>query len=154
MEYLIVKWLHILSSTILFGTGIGSAFYMLLISLTRDVRATAVVTRFVVLADWLFTTPTAILQPLSGLYLIHLAGLPMTSRWIAWSWVLYGIAIACWLPVVWIQVRMRDLARQALAAGNALPAAYWQYMRIWIALGGIAFIAFVAIFYLMVAKPA
>ncbi len=153
MDYLIVKWLHILSSTLLFGTGIGSAFYMLFISLTRDVRATAIVTRHVVLADWLFTMPTVIIQPLTGFYLIHLAGMPMRSSWIVWSLVLYIVAIGCWLPVVWIQVKMRDLAGRALTDQAALPPAYWRYMRIWIALGTVAFFAFVFIFYLMVVKP-
>jgi uncharacterized membrane protein len=154
MEYVIVKWLHILSSTILFGTGIGSAFYMLFTSLTRDTRATAVVVRFVVLADWMFTTPTIILQPLTGLYLIHLAGFPLSGRWIVWSFALYFIALACWLPVVWLQIRMRDVARDAVARDMALADEYWRYLKWWVALGIPAFFAFVAVFYLMVAKPA
>lgn len=154
MEYILVKCLHILSSTVLFGTGIGSAFYLLFVSLTRDARAIAVVNRHVVLADWLFTTPTVILQPLTGFYLIHLAGFPWSSQWIAWSLVLYAVAIACWLPVVWIQIKMRDLARAAAAGDTALPDAYWRYLSAWVLLGIPAFIALVIVFYLMVAKPA
>jgi uncharacterized membrane protein len=154
MEYVVVKWLHILSSTILFGTGIGSAFYMLLTSLTRDVRATAVVVRHVVLADWLFTTPTIIIQPLTGFYLIHLAGYPLTSRWIMWTIVLYLLAGACWLPVVWLQIRMRGFAQDAAKAGTELPPIYWRYLRYWVLLGIPAFLALVVVFYLMVAKPA
>jgi uncharacterized membrane protein len=153
MEYLIVKWLHILSSTLLFGTGLGSAFYMLMTSLSRDVRATAVVVRQVVLADWLFTTPTIILQPLTGFYLMHLAGFPLQSRWIGWSLVLYVVAGACWLPVVWLQIRMRGFAEQAVRDGTPLPAIYWRYLKIWVALGIPAFFALVIVFYLMVAKP-
>jgi uncharacterized membrane protein len=154
MEYAVVKWLHILSSTFLFGTGIGSAFYMLFTSLTRDVRATAVVVRFVVLADYLFTTPTIIIQPLTGLYLIHLAGFPITSRWIIWTIVLYLVAGACWLPVVWLQIRMRGFAQEAAKAGAELPPIYWRYLRYWVLLGIPAFLALVVVFYLMVAKPA
>ena len=154
MDYLTVKWLHILSSTFLFGTGIGSAFYMLFANVSRDVRAIAVVSRYVVVADWLFTATTAVIQPLSGFYLVHLAGFPLHSRWVLWSVALYLLAGACWLPVVWLQIRMRDLARAAARDGSALPARYWRYFRIWFALGVPAFIAFVAIFYLMVAKPA
>ena len=154
MEYVVVKWLHILSSTILFGTGIGSAFYMLVTSLGRDVRAIAVVVRFVVLADWLFTTPTIIIQPLTGFYLVHLAGYPLGSRWIVWSLILYVVAGACWLPVVWLQIRMRDFARAAAAGGSELPPIYWRYLRFWFALGVPAFLALVVVFYLMVAKPA
>ncbi len=153
MTYLIVKWLHVLSSTLLFGTGIGSAFYMLLTSLSRDTRAIATVVRYVVLADWLFTTPTIILQPLTGFYMAYLAGFPMTSKWIVWSIALYFFAGACWLPVVWLQIRMRTIAQAAVDDGTALPPLYWRYLRIWIVLGIPAFIALVAVFYLMVAKP-
>jgi uncharacterized membrane protein len=151
--YLLMKWLHILSSTFLFGTGVGSAFYLLFATLSRDVRAIAVVTRLVVLADWIFTSTTVILQPLTGLYLVHLAGLPLHSRWIAWSLALYAIAIACWLPVLWLQLRMKQLAQAAAANGAALPNAYWRCFRAWVLLGIPAFLAFVAVFYLMVAKP-
>jgi uncharacterized membrane protein len=153
MEYLIVKWLHILSSTLLFGTGIGSAFYMLLSSLSRDVRAIAVVSRHVVLADWLFTTPTIIIQPLTGFYLMHLAGFPLGSQWIIWSIVLYFVAGACWLPVVWLQIKMRNFARDAVEQNSTLPAIYWRYLTIWVLLGIPAFISLVVVFYLMVAKP-
>lgn len=154
MEYMVVKWLHILSSTFLFGTGIGSAFYMLFTSLSRDVRAIAVVSRHVVLADWIFTATTVVIQPVTGLYLIHLAGFPLTSAWIMWSIGLYFVAGACWLPVVWIQLKMRDMAQQAVAQGaETLPAQYWRYLKIWTVLGIPAFIAMVAIFWLMVAKP-
>lgn len=154
MEYVVVKWLHILSSTFLFGTGIGSAFYMLFTSLSRDVRATAVVVRHVVLADWLFTTPTIIIQPVTGFYLIHLAGYPLTSRWIMWSIALYLLAGACWLPVVWLQIRMRGFAQDAVKAGTELPPIYWRYLRYWVLLGIPAFVALLVVFYLMVAKPA
>lgn len=154
MEYLTVKWLHILSSTFLFGTGIGSAFYMLFTSISRDVRAIAVVSRHVVLADWIFTATTGLIQPLTGIYLIYLAGFPWTSTWIMWSIGLYLLAGACWLPVVWIQYRMRDMAQAAASANTELPAQYWRYLRIWVALGIPAFFALVIVFWLMVAKPA
>ena len=153
MEYLIVKWLHILSSTFLFGTGIGSAFYMLFTSLSRDVRAIAVVSRYVVLADWIFTSTTVVLQPLTGFYLAHLAGYPLGSAWIAWSIALYLLAGACWLPVVWIQLRMRNMAQAAARDATELPEQYWRYLRIWFLLGIPAFLALVVVFYLMVAKP-
>ena len=153
MTYLIVKWLHILSSTLLFGTGLGSAFYMFFTSRTRDARVIAVVVRYVVIADWLFTTPTIVLQPLTGLYLLHLTGTPLTTPWILWSIALYLLAGAAWLPVVWMQMRMRDYAAHASQTGTALPARYWQYLRAWVALGVVAFGALVAVFYLMVVKP-
>lgn len=153
MDYMTVKWLHILSSTFLFGTGIGSAFYMLVTSLTRDVRATAVVARFVVLADWLFTTPAIIVQPITGFYLMYLAGTPLGSSWIIWSIVLYLVAGICWLSIVWLQIQMRKMAEQAAADGDPLPGMYWRYLGIWVALGIPTFLALVVVFYLMVAKP-
>ena len=118
MDYLTLKWLHILSSTLLFGTGLGSAFYMFFTNLSGDVRAIAVVSRRVVWADWIFTTPTAVIQPVTGLYLAHLAGMPLTMPWLAWSLALFVLAAACWLPVVWIQIRMAALAENAAKEGG------------------------------------
>ena len=155
MTYLLVKWLHILSSTLLFGTGLGSAFYMYFTSRTRNPQAIAVVVRHVVIADWLFTTPAIILQPLTGFYLMHLTGIPLvTTPWILCSVALYLLAGAAWLPVVWMQIQMRDMAAAAASAGGAVPPRYWRFLRIWVALGVVAFTALVAVFYLMVAKPA
>jgi uncharacterized membrane protein len=154
MEYLLVKWLHILSSTVLFGTGIGTAFYLLVAVLGGDLRLTAGVSRWVVRADWLFTATTAVLQPLTGFWLIHLAGIPLSTRWVAWSLWLYALAIACWLPVVWLQMRMRDLSARALSQHSELGDAFWRCFTAWVLLGIPALGAFLAIFWLMVAKPA
>lgn len=153
MDYALLKWLHILSSTLLFGTGLGSAYYMFFASRGGDPRTVAAVVRLVVRADWWFTATTAVFQPLSGLWLAHMAGLPLGSSWIALSLALYALAIACWLPVVRMQIRMRDLAAAAAARGEALPADYRQLLRIWVALGAVAFLSLLAVFWLMVAKP-
>ena len=153
MEYLVVKWLHIQTSTLLFGTGIGSAFQMLLASRTREPRAAAVVVRQVVWADWLFTTTTIVFQPLSGLYLVHLLGYPWTAPWLLWTYGLYLLAGACWLPVVGLQIRMRRLAEDAVEAGRPLPPLYFRYLKAWTALGVPAFFALIVVFWLMVAKP-
>jgi uncharacterized membrane protein len=153
-EYLLVKTLHVISSTLLFGTGIGSAFYMFFASLNRDARILYFVTRWVVVADWVFTTTAVIVQPVTGFYLAHLAGFPLTSRWILWSTALYLLAGACWLPVVWMQMRMREMARVAAQHGAPLPDRYWRFFRIWVVLGIPAFVSLVIVFYLMVAKPA
>ncbi|HYD57335.1 MAG TPA: DUF2269 domain-containing protein [Burkholderiales bacterium] len=153
MDYLTVKWLHVLSSTVLFGTGLGSAFYMFFTNRQGDARAIASVTRRVVVADWLFTTPTAILQPLTGAWLVELAGLSWSATWIVWSIGLYVVAGACWIPVVWIQIRMAEMAEAAAASGAPLPQRFWRFHHAWTALGVPAFVAFIAIFYLMVVKP-
>ncbi|WP_338768721.1 DUF2269 domain-containing protein [Massilia sp. METH4] len=153
MEYFIVKWLHILSATFLFGTGIGSAWYLLFAVISRNVAAIAVVSRIVVIADWLFTATTMIVQPLTGFYLIHIAGYPLHSKWIVWSVVLFVIAALCWFPVVWLQMRLRDLSAAAVAENTPLPPQFWRYFKFWVVLGIPAFFAFLAVFWLMVAKP-
>lgn len=152
-EYLLVKWLHIVSSTVLFGTGIGSAFYLLTASLAQDARVTAAVAARVVTADWLFTATTVVIQPITGLYLVHLAGWSLSQPWLQGSIWLFGLTVACWAPVVWLQMRMRDLARAAAAQGEALPPAYRRCLVLWVALGCVAFVAMLGIFHLMVAKP-
>jgi uncharacterized membrane protein len=154
MSYLMVKWIHIVSSTILFGTGLGSAFYMFFVSRTRDPRTIAIVVKYVVIADWLFTTPTILLQPASGLYMVHKAGFQLTSGWLLWSIALFLLAGAAWLPVVWMQIRMRDMAHDAVHREQSLPPRYWLFLRWWVALGLVAFLALVAVFFLMVVKPA
>ena len=108
--YLILKWFHILSSVLMVGTGFGSAFYLFFINRTRSVEAQALVSRLVVRADWWFTTPTVILQPLSGLALAHLAGWPLDSPWIVCALLLYALAGLCLLPVVGLQLRMAAMA--------------------------------------------
>ena len=153
MDYVTAKWLHILSSTLLFGTGIGTAFYMFHASLTRNPPIVASVAKNVVTADWLFTATTIIIQPVTGFYLVYLADIPLTSRWIIWSIGLYLLAAACWLPVVWLQINMKRLAVDASKGKMDLPALYWRYFRWWVALGVPAFVALVVVFYLMVAKP-
>jgi uncharacterized membrane protein len=153
MEYIMAKWLHILSSTLLFGTGIGTAYYMICASLTKNPPIVAAVGKNVVTADWLFTATTIVIQPLTGFYLIYLADIPLTARWISWSIGLYLLAGACWLPVVWLQIRMQRLAAEASDCNGHLPDLYWRYFRLWIALGIPAFFALVVVFYLMVAKP-
>ena len=154
MDYLLAKWIHVVSSTLLFGTGIGSAYYLLFTSLGRNAVAAASVARLVVIADWIFTASTLVIQPVTGLYLAHRMGLPWGTRWIAGSIVLYLVAGACWLPVVWIQVRMRRMAQTSAAAGQPLPASYFTLLKAWVALGIPAFAALLVVFWLMVAKPA
>lgn len=152
--YLAIKWLHILSSVVLVGTGFGSAYYMFFANRSKDVAAQAVVTRLVVRADWWFTSPTVVIQPATGLLLAHMAGLPLSTPWLAVSLVLFVLAGACWLPVVWLQIRMATMVREAARAKAELPSLYWRYARWWERLGYPAFVAMIAVFYLMVAKPA
>lgn len=151
--YKILEWVHILSSTVLFGTGIGTAFQMWFAHRCRDPRAVAVVARNVVLADWLFTLPAGIVQPATGFSMVAIAGYDPFDSWLVAAYALYLLALACWIPVVVLQMRARDLAADAAARGTPLPPAYDRVMRLWFALGWPAFIALVVIFWLMVHKP-
>jgi uncharacterized membrane protein len=152
MDYLLLKWVHVLSSTILFGAGVGSAFHLFAATLRRQPAGIATATRNVVLADWLMTTPSAIVQPATGIWLVHKMGVPFSTTWIAVSLGLYAFAIACWLPVVWIQIRMRDVMAEAERTGAPVPPAYDRMFHQWVVLGTIALVAFLLIFWLMVAK--
>jgi uncharacterized membrane protein len=151
--YLGIKWIHILSSVLLVGTGFGSAYFMFFANRSRDVAAQAEVSRLVVRADWWFTTPAVIVQPVSGLWMAHLAGFALSTPWIALSLAMYVLAGLCWLPVVWLQLRMAFMARQALQTGMQLPPGYWHYAKYWEWLGYPAFVAMLGVFYLMVVKP-
>lgn len=153
MDYLLIKFVHVLSSTILFGTGIGSAFVMFMANRRKDIANIYFAARHVVIADWLFTAPAVIVQLLTGLYLVHLEGLHLTDHWIAWALTLYFFAGACWLPVVWMQIRMRDMAKASLDSGTPLPTSYWVFERWWNILGSLAFPAVALIFWFMIAKP-
>jgi uncharacterized membrane protein len=152
--YLIVKTLHVLSSVLLVGTGFGTAFYLFFANRSDSLGAIATVSRLVVRADWWFTTPAVIFQPLSGLWLAHNAGWSWQTPWITLSLALYLLAGACWLPVVWLQLRMQQLAARSLRQGATLPARYWFYARWWERLGYPAFAAMVLVYFLMVSKPA
>ena len=151
--YLALKLIHILSSTVLFGTGLGTAFSMWRANASRDPRVVAAVARNVAIADWVFTTPAVIMQPITGVALAKLAGFPLTSNWLELSIVLYLLIGACWIPVVWLQLRMRDLAQAAVTEGATLPPRYNRYYRMWFALGWPAFTGVMGIFTLMVIKP-
>ena len=153
MEYLAIKVIHVISSVLLVGTGFGTAFYLFFANRSGSVEAIAVVSRLVVRADWWFTTPAVIIQPLTGAYMLHVAGFPLTSTWILASGALYLFAGACWLPVVWYQIRMCRMAIAAHDNGTALPDLYWHYARRWELLVYPAFTAMVVVFALMVMKP-
>ena len=145
--------IHILSATLLFGTGLGTAFHGWMAQQSRDLHAITVVNRQVVWADWLFTSPAVIVQPLTGAWMAHLEDIPFTTGWLAVSLALYVLVGACWLPVVWLQIRMHRMAEQALADNSALPPLYARYSRLWFILGWPAFLGVIAIFCLMVFKP-
>ncbi len=153
MSYLLLKYIHILSATLLFGTGLGTAFHGFFAFRSRDARVIAAVGRSVILADWLFTAPAVVMQPATGIAMAIMAGRPLTTGWIALTLALYIFVGVCWLPVVWLQIKLRAIARASLLAGAPLPKQYFRYLLYWFILGWPAFTAVLAIFYLMIFKP-
>ncbi|MBI4807830.1 MAG: DUF2269 domain-containing protein [Nitrosomonadales bacterium] len=152
MSYTAIKTLHILSMVLLFGTGLGSAFYKWMADRSGNIAHIAITNRHVVLADWIFTTPTVIFQPVSGLWMVYLLGLPLSTPWIAASLSLFFLAGACWLPVVWLQMRMQKIASIAVVESTPLPDIYWRMARWWFWLGVPAFTAMVLVVTMMVFK--
>ena len=153
MTYLWLKWVHILSAAVLLGTGLGIYYFKYRADRSGDIAVIAGVSRLTVAADWLFTAPAIATQFVTGVWLAHLRGLSLMEGWVLASLVLYFVAAACWLPVVALQIRMRDIAQRCLAMGTALPVEYARYRRVWTVLGWPAFGAILVIVYLMIFKP-
>ena len=152
--YLVAKTVHILSATVLFGTGLGIAFFFLMGMRGGDPAGAYFAARTTALADMMFTLTAGIVQPLSGFWLVVIAGYDPLAPWLVWTYALYLLALGCWLPVVWLQLRMRDLFGAKLAGEAIDEARLRRYFRWWFALGWPAFVGLVAVFWLMVAKPA
>lgn len=147
--YLAVKFIHIISATLLFGTGLGSAFYMYMAYRSGNMKVMAETNRIVVIADFIFTTPTVIIQLVTGLYLLDYLGLAWTSTWSLSVLGLYAFIGACWLPVVWLQIWLRDRANEL----NTPDIQYQQRMKVWLVLGALAFPAVIVLYIFMVFKP-
>ena len=154
--YFFIKLLHILSATVVLGTGVGTAFFMLTAYLSRDKAAIRVTSRHVVLADWIFTTPAVVLQFATGLWLTSFLGISYASAWFVAALAMFALVVACWLPVVWIQIRLSRMIDAHMTdshGGGTLPRRFTALMRVWIALGIPAFVLMLALFWLMVYRP-
>ena len=150
---LILRWLHVIGACVLLGTGAGIAFFMLMAWRTRDVALIAHTAGIVVVADFIFTTTAVVAQPVTGWLLAREVGWSLSEPWLVLSLLLYAVTGAFWLPVVFIQIRLRDLARKALAEGQALPRRAHRLFAIWFACGFPAFVAVLSILWLMLARP-
>ena len=151
MLYFSIKLLHIVSATLLLGTGIGTAFFMFTAYRSRDTAAIKVTSRHVVLADWIFTAPAVVLQLATGLWLTSYLGISYGSAWLIAALALFALVGACWLPVVWIQIKLSRLLDAS--ADGMLPTQFSPLMRIWIALGIPALALMLVLVWLMVFKP-
>ncbi|WFU57706.1 DUF2269 domain-containing protein [Bradyrhizobium pachyrhizi] len=153
MLYFVLKYLHVVGAAVLLGTGSGIAFFMLAAHLGGKPSVIAGVARIVVFADFIFTATAVVAQRITGSLLVLHVGYSFWEGWIVWSMVLYVITGALWLPVVWMQMRLRDLASIAATKGSSLPPEYHRIFWLWFAFGIPAFIAVAAIVWLMIAKP-
>ena len=154
MEWVyLLRWAHILGATVLLGTGAGIAFFMVMAHRTRDPQLIAHTASIVVIADWVFTASAVIAQPVTGVLLARAIGWPLTEGWLVASVGLYVFTGLFWLPVIWIQHQMRDIARQSVRSGTTLPDRYYTLSRIWFVCGFPAFFAVLAIVWLMVSRP-
>ena len=151
--FLLLKYMHVIGAAVLLGTGAGIAFFMLLAHRTGDAAVIAAVARMVVIADFVFTASAVVVQPVTGMLLAWYMNYSIWEGWLALSMFLYLVAGGFWLPVVWMQRRMRDLATKAAQAGKTLPTEYHRLFRVWFAFGFPAFGSVLIIFWLMIAKP-
>ena len=153
LYFFLLQYLHIIGATVLLGTGAGIAFFMLQAHLSRNAVVIAGVARIVVTADFVFTATAVVVQPVTGYLLAKFLGYPIFDGWIALSLILYGVTGVFWIPVVFMQIRMRNLAEAAVRAGTALPPAYYRLFWTWFAFGFPAFAAVLGILWLMTSRP-
>lgn len=151
--HFVLKYLHIVSACVLLGTGAGIAFFMLVAHLDGRPAVVAGVARIVVIADFVFTATAVLAQPVTGYLLARVTGYSMWDGWILLSLILYVITGAFWLPVVWMQMQLRDISAEAAATGSPLPARYHRLFWTWFAFGFPAFAAVLAILWLMIVRP-
>lgn len=152
--YFFIKTLHVISSTILFGTGIGIAFFMFRSHFADGMHEKFYAAKNTVLADYLFTFPAVIIQPITGFWLVWKAGYDWASLWLVITYIVYVVAGFCWLPVVWIQTQLKKILSECVAEEKPLPERYHKLFRVWFVLGWPAFIGLIIVFFLMVYKPA
>ena len=153
MLYLFIEYLHVLGAIVILGTGTGIAFFMLMAHRSRDAAFIAKTAEVVVIADFIFTLSSVLLQPVTGSLLMWLSSTAMTEGWLMTSLVLYAVSGLFWVPVVFMQVEMRDLARAAVAGATRLPPRYDTLFRRWFLFGIPGFGSVMAILWLMIAKP-
>jgi len=151
--YFIIKYLHVLGAIVILGAGTGIAFFMLMAHRSGDAAFIARTAATVVIADMLFTLSAVVLQPLSGGLLMALSATSLAERWLVASLGLYAVAGLFWIPVIFMQIEMRNLARAALAESQPLPPRYFALFRRWFMFGIPGFGSVLIILWLMIAKP-
>ena len=152
MDYNTLITLHIISVILLLGVGGGSAFYKFMSDRSGNLEVIVHTNKMVVLADWLFTTPSVLLQPITGLMLANLMGYSFDELWLLLSVTLYVFSTLLWLVAVWLQIKMKKMARSAVEQKVNLGEAYAKLVNYWIWLGVFSAFSMGTVFYLMIYK--
>ncbi len=153
MNYQLVKTLHIVGALLFLGAGLMTAYYKVRADRSGDLKIITWYQREIVLADWIFTLPSGLLLPLTGWWLMEKRGLTLDDAvWLRYGIILFVAAGVLWLPAVWLQIKMRRLASQALETDSELPPEFHRANKIWMALGVPAFLAAAAVVWLMVSQ--
>jgi len=152
MQYNILLFIHIASVILLLGIGGGSAYYKFMADRSKNLEIIVHTNKMVVLADWLFTTPSVMLQPMTGIMLMHVLGIGWKTPWLFLSIVLYIISITLWLFAVYLQIKMKNLAIETRQKNQILGNTYFRWVKYWVWLGVFSFFGMIAIFYLMLFK--
>lgn len=150
MSYEVVKFVHLIGMVLLLGAGGGSAYYKYMTDRYGSLDSIVLMNRHIVLADWLFTTPAVIIQPISGMILASMLQIPLSQLWLKLSILLYLFSVVLWLVAVYLQIKMKKLALQAQQNNSPLPSLYTRYARIWFWIGFPSFLSMMAIVGLMV----
>jgi uncharacterized membrane protein len=150
--YLILKFIHILAAVVVTGTGAGIAFFMFMANRSNNPQAIYITTKHVILGDWIFTTPAVITQTITGILLMNMQGYSFSAPWFYWVVGLFAFIGICWLPVLRIQYKLRELAKISVNSNQVTPE-FKSLMKTWTLLGIPAFTAIIGIFWLMVFKP-
>lgn len=151
---LIVKFVHVLAAAAMYGTWLGAACFMAMALRSANPSVAALVAQFSVRIELFVVAPALALQPIAGFPLAWAIGLsPLNEFWIVVSLVLYVAVVVLWIVALRIEIRVRDIAREAALERKPLSAAYPRLVRIWLALAGIIFVSFTALMLLMVWQP-
>jgi uncharacterized membrane protein len=151
--YFLLKYVHVLGTIVLLGTGTGIAFFMLMAHRSGDKAFIAQTASVVVVADTLFTATAVVAQPITGGLLMWFDAMSTPDPWLIGALALYVIAGLFWVPVVFMQIEMRNLARSAVDNGTPLPQRYYALYDRWFMFGFPGFGAVALILWLMIAKP-
>lgn len=152
MDYLDFKFLHIVAANLFFGAGLASALGKIWADRSGSIEAIDAANRGIVWADWIFTVPSGIALPATGVWMVCQGSHSFADEWILWGIGLYGFAGLCWLPAAWLQIKMRRASAEALAKRSPLPPAYRRQALVWFLLGIPAFTAAILTFYVMVVR--